>query len=390
MIKISADFFESKQAGSLPVVVCRIETQRTSYLFGRTTLNDDEMGSITGVDAWDGSVNTGDGGLWGGLPVSNIENRVLQFGSVGKSLVANAKDLPTSLSQAQIGSYSIQFDNVDGFFSTLLGDDQKEPLLGQKLKILQGFRGDAYSDFVTLFDGEITQVVLKAKSCRLLAEDTVTIFPVTSPGLPVPTVYGVNLEVGKTDVVMAQDTFTPGQMAAFFTDIWLFNCTFFKDNISEACEIFTIENTLFGNILLKIGIDSDNFPFVQTGQDVESGSPSTMTYTSTAALTAEDIASPLTLRIFFDSDTEILTFTVAGLSTEISSVDEPYDEETTNDNIIQLGKNFEGDIQNWIWNTDQHYWVNAESDNGLADVPDIVGGLDITLTDGAWAVWPPS
>jgi hypothetical protein len=383
MLKISNTYFDSKQDAKIPIVLCRIETQRTSYIFTRRMLNSTEYGSISGISLWDGSVNTGDGGTFGGLPVSQIEARVLQFGSVGRSLVTNAKDLPSSLSQSQIGSYSISMDNQDGFFSSLLGDDQSEPLLGQKLKILQGFKGDSYGDFVNLFEGVITQVGWTNSKCRITAEDTSTIFP-SSASDEGATVYAVR---GTGASEMAEEQFTAAQCVNFLSDdTWLFTSNLIKDDLSDAGIIFEIENTRYSHPVLQIGINASNYPYVTVGTSVEGAGRSTTTYTSTTALTASDILAQLNLRVFFDDVNDEVTFTIAGASTTVAAATD-YDRTGTFDNIIRLGDGFDGDIQNWIWNS-QHYWVNNLGDNTLVDVPDVIGSLDIALTSGAWVEWP--
>jgi len=386
MYNITNTYFTSKQAGKVPIVLCRIETQRTSYLFFARYPNDDETGSLSGIDLWDGSVNTGDGGTFGGLPVSIVDARVLQFGSISKALVANAKDLPASLTQSRIGSYSVTFDNHEYFFSKLLGDDQNEPLLGQKLKILQGFKGDEYSDFVILFDGEISQVSLTSSRCRVIAEDLATVFPSDLEVETSPTTYAV-IHDGSSE--MAETQFTAAQLYTGFlvSDTWLFTSNFIKDDLGDAGIFFEIESTnYYGATVLQIGIDNNNYPFVTVGRNVET-SPTTLTYTSTTALTASDITRPLNLRVYFDAAATEVTFAVAETSTTVSTT-LGYDRALTSDCYIRLGNGFDGDIQNWVWNTSAHYWVNNQGDNTLLYVPEVIGALDNTLTGGSWNAWP--
>ena len=382
MIDISTNFFNAKNSHYIPVVICKISTQRTGYLFSRVFLNDDETGGIQGVGVWDGSVYTGDGGVFGGSPISQSESRVLQFGSVQKSLVTNAKDLPASLSQSQIGAYSITFDNSDGFFSRLLGDDQYEPLLGQSIEIILGFKGNSYNDLISIFRGEITQIVLDSKKVRITAEAVTTIYPAanTVPGL---TVYAVRGD-GATE--MAEQQFTAIQSANFLaSDTWLFTANIIKDDLADAGVIFEIENVMYSATVLQIGIDANNFPFVTVGTLVEAVFGTT-TYTSTSALTAADIADTINLKVFFDTSVDIVYFTVNGVTTEIAVTDY-YDRTGVSDNIFRFGNGFDGDIQNCIWN-DTHYWVNNAGDNSLVSIPDVIGSLSTLLTDGTWVVWP--
>lgn len=383
MFHISNAYFQAKQRGSLPVIVCRIETQRTSYLFSRVFLNDDETGSIQGVSLWDGSVNTGDGGTFGGLPVSYSENGFLQFGSLAKSLVTNAKDLPSSLSQAQIGAYSITFDNLNGFFSRLLGDNQYEPLLGQRLKLYQGFKGLAYTNFLRIFDGEITHVRLSPSTCRVTAEDVATIFP-SVIGEESGLIYALR---GGANVEMAEEQFTVAELTDDFltSDSWLFVCNFITDDIlNEDLNLFSLISTAGNATILSIGI-KNRYPFVWDGYLVESF-PLVIEHNSTTSLTPDDFLHPLNLRIFCDSVNDEIIFTIAGVTT-VLPIGSYYEKTLTQDIIIQLGKNFPGDIQNWIWNS-THYWVNNLSDDTLTDAPDIVGGFDLPLTSGTWVEWP--
>jgi hypothetical protein len=382
---ISNTFFESKQSGKIPIVLCRITTQRTSWIFTRRALNDDEHGRLTGADLWDGSVSTGDGGIWGGMPVSFLEHRILQFGSVQKSLTSNVKDLPSSYSQAQIGAYSITCDNNDGFFSTLLGDDQFEPILWQKLQIIQGFKGDDYKDFITLFSGRITQVQLTASKCRIITEDLDANFPEREAGEAALDVYAV---MHDGSVHMAEESFTAAQLTPdfFSSDTWLFKSNFIKDNLSDAGCFFEIENkSYYGSTILQIGIDSNDYPFVTVGLNTET-SPTTATYTSTTALTAEDITRPLTITVYFDNANNQVSFSVAGSTTTVAAAN-PYDRSITSDCYVRLGTGYDGDIQNWIWNS-SHYFVNNLGDNSLVDVPDVIGTFDMTLSWGSWNAWP--
>lgn len=382
MISISNTYFTSQRAGKLPVIVCRISTQRTSYLLSRRALNDDERGALGGISLWDGSVSTGDGGTFGGLPVSEIESRVLQFGSVDKSLVTNAKDLPASLSQGQIGVYSLQCDNIDGWFSRLLGENRDEPLLGQRLEIFQGYKGDPFSSYVTKFSGEITQIQWTASSCRITAEDVASVYPETTSEESLD-VYAVR---GDGTAEMAEETFSAASCANFLAaDSWLFTSNLIKDDLSDAGVIFEIENTLYNATVLQIGIDASNYPYATVGTDVE-GSFAETTYTSTTALTAADIATPINLRVRFDNANAEITFTVDGVSTTVPAAT-PYDRTGISDNVLRFGNGFDGDIQNWIWNS-QHYWVNNQGDNTLTGVPDVIGVLDVSLTSGSWVVWP--
>jgi hypothetical protein len=346
--------------------------------------NDDEMGNIQGLQLWDGSAYTGDGGYFGGFPVSFIENRVISFGSIDRTLATQLDDLPSSLSQVAISAYSVSLDNTDRFFSNLLADYKKEPLLAQKLIILQGFKGDAYEDFVKLFEGIITKIALFPNKCRITAEAITAVFP-SEAGDEGLTVYALEGD-GATE--MAEQSFTVAEMSSSFfsSDSWLFTCNFQKDALSDAGAIFEIENSgYYSGLVLQIGIDANDYLYVTTGQDVE-GSYSSTTYTDTVALTSKDIAKEINIRIYWNSVDDEITFTINGTS-RTQSATEDYDRTMTLDNTIRVGNGFDGDIQNIIWNN-TNYWVNNQGDNTLTDFEDILQGLNLPRTDGTWAVWP--
>jgi hypothetical protein len=184
MLPMTSDYREAKDAEHRPLIFSMITTVRTRYIFADVWLTDDEIDRFGSLDFWNGTDATaGDGGTFGTIPVSYNQARVLSYGSLRETLTPQQDDLVASLAQTEIGSYSITYDNTDGFFSAMLGDDRSEPLIGQTLEIYQGFKGVSSVDFLPLFAGEITQITLTNETLRVIAEATATVFPVFEEGV---------------------------------------------------------------------------------------------------------------------------------------------------------------------------------------------------------------
>ena len=97
MLDITSDYRDAKDNGAKIRVLLVITTVRTRYVFAETTPTDDEVGFLSSVDFWDGSATTGDGGTFGGFPVSSTRGLVLGLGGISETLTPQRNDLLTSL-----------------------------------------------------------------------------------------------------------------------------------------------------------------------------------------------------------------------------------------------------------------------------------------------------
>jgi hypothetical protein len=389
MLHLDSAYIAAKDAEHRVQVLVVITTVRTRYIFGLTTPTDDEIGGFGELAQWDGSVTAGDGGTFGGIPVAYAEGRVIEFGNVTETLAPQISDLITSLTQTEIGAYSVMLDNTDGFFSDLLGDHRDEPLLGQQIAVLQAFEGNTSSAFRQLFSGEITEVHLDEMTLRLVAEAVSTVFPDAGTGIAVEVLA---LEDDGTGT-MASETVAYSVLAGSFlaSDDWIFRALVTKDDLADAGVIFEIRDGTYSAIRLQIGFNASNCLYVTTGQNLD-GTPTTATYTNTHALTADDLDRPLLVYVRCSTDggntLELYWGEAANAETQ-SGVTLMDRSDTGADNTITFGEGYDGKLRQIVWNDEQYWYVNSDGNDELTAMPDIiVGALPLSLVDGEWVTWP--
>ncbi len=150
-----------------PVVLAAItSTIGDTYIYAMQAPTAAEIGS-RGLDLFDGRRDVGSGRTFGSFPVVIWEARVEQFGGLAKSLTVNTRDILASMRQAEIGAYSITYDNHDGHFSGLL---QNQSFLTCQFELRQGFAGLTWGEMAVLFTAEIVEERLSSKNLRILIE----------------------------------------------------------------------------------------------------------------------------------------------------------------------------------------------------------------------------
>ena len=139
--------------GENPAVFCLIKTD-----YGYRAYSDKELVKyfeIEGLIA-DGSV-LADGSEVAGVGLGLIEKsgRVLSFGSFERTIQPKTRDVLGGIEQRQLQHVSVSLNNEDRHFSKIL---PKEPFLGKPFYIYVGFEADPFYEYISLFEGVISEV----------------------------------------------------------------------------------------------------------------------------------------------------------------------------------------------------------------------------------------
>jgi len=173
MFQTTEAYDAAKRTGKKPVLLAYLTGQKSRRVFGKLIPTEAETGSST-LKIWDGTYSTGDGGLFdgGGIPIFAREARVLQFGSLSETLTPERGDLIASLNQSELSAFQVVFDNTDGYFSDILGDDRDESFLTQQLDVVQTFMGLSIDDIQIIISGVVVKLQLTPKKLVLSCEPT--------------------------------------------------------------------------------------------------------------------------------------------------------------------------------------------------------------------------
>ena len=193
--------------------------------------------------------------------VYDWQARVLTFGDYRESLTDDADNIIASYNDQEMSTYTLSCDNADSYFSELCG---KEEFLGGQLLLFQGFDypGFAFSDYIPLFSGTISDVTLTTLEYVFLADTSVKAISPDDPTITTEIVYAVsNAGVGAT---AAEETFTFEEMKNtwFLEETFEITIEFTRDATGQAEELLAIENQAFGQDRLSIGIDATDHPYL--------------------------------------------------------------------------------------------------------------------------------
>lgn len=167
MIQASTNFYTRLKRGDLPEILALLgSTSGNRWVFGKTPPSVAE--NISQV--WDGSRLYGQGTYGGDIGLVSAGARVLNFGSISHQIASSNKDFMMSLSQSEIGSMQVVFDNADGYFSDLLGGDKATSFLNFSLEITCGFPDLDFEDAILLFSGTITEEHMNNRTLKIVAE----------------------------------------------------------------------------------------------------------------------------------------------------------------------------------------------------------------------------
>lgn len=159
MIEVTHNYTVAAKEKRPEIVWSVWTTPRGRYLWSNVFPSDAMITFFGSVNLWDGTDQTlGDGQLWGGTPVCEYGQRILNPGSITTSLVSQRGKLLVSLGQSERGAISIEYENTDHFFSRLLSDQRNEVFLRQRHDLYHGFLGIDPEDFIKLPTMEITQI----------------------------------------------------------------------------------------------------------------------------------------------------------------------------------------------------------------------------------------
>jgi len=166
----SATYYAARIARKRPVFLVFLDSSMTRRVYGKEIPVETMMGTSGGLEFWDATYLVGDGGTYGGIPVSFWGAYLLSVGSYAETLTPSGNNLLASLQQTEIPAILVTFDNTTGFFSELLGDDRGETLLLQTMTVYQYFPDSTFSDAQQIFRGEVSSLTLTPSVLVLTGE----------------------------------------------------------------------------------------------------------------------------------------------------------------------------------------------------------------------------
>jgi len=196
MIQVSHNYYLAAKARSPQILLDVWTTPRGRYVWSNVYPSQTLINFFGAVNFWNGVDQTlGDGQTWGGIPVCEYDQRILNAGDVEFSLVPSQGRLLVSLGQAERGAISIEYDNSDNYFSELWGDARDEVFLCQRRDLYHGFVGLDPEDFVKLPTSEITQLRYTRERAIVVSEMQSRVYVSLTPGVTM-TVYALGMEQG--------------------------------------------------------------------------------------------------------------------------------------------------------------------------------------------------
>ena len=169
----STDYRKAKNTTSRqrPIFVASITTTTHRWLFSVEELTETERGSLN-VPLWDGSANVGDGSYFNDVGVTGWGAHVLSFGTYPRTLTPSNGNIFASLTETQIGTARITFNNMGRVFTDILSIQTGWSFLAGTLEVTQGFPNLTRKDFQPFFRGRIIEEILTDKECYIIAEAT--------------------------------------------------------------------------------------------------------------------------------------------------------------------------------------------------------------------------
>jgi len=165
--RIPISFHDRLLRGENPTTYAIITTHLGYRAYAEKELS--QVFDISGYIA-DGSI-TADGTYTAGsgtIGVIDKAARVLDMGSVERTLQPRKDDILAAYGGRQLQHISIELDNTDRYFSRLIA---KESFIGRPIAIRCGFEADSYAAHVNLFTGVISEIELGSGNAMVLEAD---------------------------------------------------------------------------------------------------------------------------------------------------------------------------------------------------------------------------
>ena len=165
MYKKSLAFHQRQQSGKPEIVICRLTNTTGLRIFSAQLPPDNilmqtEFAIHDGTYKYDGAISYGDGYE----AILDFGGCVLSWGNLQETLSPDAGDLILSLRSQEVTTLSIDLNNVDKYFSKLLG---RENLLSALVEVLVGFSDIARNEFLEQFSGRVQKVSLTNEKVNL-------------------------------------------------------------------------------------------------------------------------------------------------------------------------------------------------------------------------------
>lgn len=245
-------FFEAWQAGAKPIALAYLNIDDTLYCFGKQTP----------ADAW--------------LLASTFfwEARVLTFGTFTQELSTDSSDVFQTLTEKPMDTYSVTFDNADGYFSLLAAQHN---LLAGTLSLYLGYEypGFAAADFRRLFFGKISTLKWERQTAVVTAQQAMTPIEPTSPAVDTTKTY--SLSVAGTGNSGGSSAFSTASIAPVFFDPTsiFFELEFLLD--AGGGQLLLLEDADTGGDRVVIGVDAALQPYISINTAAPGATPNIVT-----------------------------------------------------------------------------------------------------------------
>jgi hypothetical protein len=274
-------FFEAWQAGAKPIALAYLNIDDTLYCFGKQTP----------LEAW--------------LQASTFfwEARVLTFGTFTQELSTDSSDVFQTLTEKPMDSYSVTFDNADGYFSLLAAQHN---LLAGTLSLYLGYEypGFAAADFRRLFFGKISTLKWARQTAVITAQQAMTPIEPESPVVDTTKTYA--LSAAGSGETAGSGTFSTAEISPVFFDPTsiLFQLEFLVD--SGDCELLRLEDDNTGTDRLVIGVDASLQPYISINTAAPGATPNIVTATVPASLSTGTVQN---ISMLYNKPTGLVTVT---------------------------------------------------------------------------------
>ena len=386
MRQISSDFFAAQQAGTQPLILVILTSKMTRRIYGVRYASDTEQGSGKGeLKLYNGDWKYGDGTIFGTLgTIADSGARVIGFGGIRETLTPEKGNLLASLTQTEIGSYTITLDNADGKFSDILKD---ESFLNNDLELIFGFRGLPFIEFKSMFTGSVEEETLSLTKLRLVAAGTLafkTALANTSLFLPSYALASTTGNIG-AELMATYETLSP-----IFYGSASWSCTInFNSDIKDVAfnrELIKFRDEYYQFTRLEIGIDSQNRIYVTVATDIING-----VYVTFHCLLEVDDDPTVHYQLTIDwrNNGQFLFATLNGTRRTIdtSSAPDGFDRQKNDAfNSIVIGRYLGGSVNSIQWDA-SWYVINNTGTTLPSEFTDILGGVNVPVVDGAWQLW---
>lgn len=385
MRQISADFFAAQHAGQQPLCLAILTSKMTRRVYAIRHASDTEHGGAGSITNYDGTAKYGDGTLFGAFGViADSGARVIGFGGIRETLTPEKANLLASLTQTEIGTYSIQLDNADGKFSDILKD---ESFLNNDLEILFGYRGLPFSEFKSMFTGSVEEETLSLTKLRLVAAGALafkTALANVSLFLPPYALYSNTNQIG-AELLTTYSELSP---IFFGSDSWTLLVDFSSDSkdVVHARELFKIQDETYQFPRIELGINSSNLIYFNVATDILNG---VYAYFTSSFEIGDDPTQRYSLSLDWRNGIHQLLMTLNGTQEviDVSSAPDGFDRQINDvNNSIIIGTYLGGSVNSLQWDA-SWYAINNTGTALPTEFVDILGGVNVPVVDGVWQLW---